>query len=84
MNFSHRPKIFAKFLDESRAALNANPEDLNATARIFYYYQQQGKLDAAQQAITNFATAQGSGEIRLDAQELLHLRAAAGGHPRLS
>ncbi|MFI5096858.1 MAG: hypothetical protein ACHQT6_02680 [Candidatus Acidiferrales bacterium] len=42
-----------RFLDESRAALNANPEDLRATARIFYYYQQQGKLDAAQQAITN-------------------------------
>ena len=42
-----------KFLDESRAALNANPEDLRATARIFYYYQQQGKLDAAQQAISN-------------------------------
>ena len=41
-----------KFLDESRAALNANPEDLRATARVFYYYQQQGKLDAAQQAIT--------------------------------
>ncbi len=41
-----------KFLDESLAALNANPEDLKATARIFYYYQQQGKLDAAQQAIT--------------------------------
>jgi predicted Zn-dependent protease len=41
-----------KFLDEARAALNANPEDLRATARIFYYYQQQGKLDAAQGAIT--------------------------------
>jgi predicted Zn-dependent protease len=41
-----------KFLDESRAALNANPEDLKATARIFYYYQQQGKLDTAQQAIS--------------------------------
>ena len=42
-----------KFLDESRAALDANPEDLRATARVFYYYQQQGKLDAAQQAIGN-------------------------------
>jgi predicted Zn-dependent protease len=41
-----------KFLDESRATLHANPEDLKATARIFYYYQQQGKLDTAQQAIT--------------------------------
>lgn len=42
-----------KSLDEARAALNNNPEDLNATARAFYYYQQQGKLDAAQEAITN-------------------------------
>ena len=41
-----------EFLDQSRVALNANPEDLKATARIFYYYQQQGKLDTAQQAIT--------------------------------
>ena len=42
-----------KFVDESHAALNTNPEDLRATARVFYYYQQQGKLDAAQQAIIN-------------------------------
>jgi predicted Zn-dependent protease len=42
-----------KFLDQAHAALNANPEDLNATARVFYYYQQQGKLEAAQQAITD-------------------------------
>ena len=43
-----------KFLDEARAAQNANTGDLNAAARIFYYYQQQGKLDAAQEAIENF------------------------------
>ncbi|HKE07705.1 MAG TPA: hypothetical protein VKB48_07725 [Candidatus Acidoferrum sp.] len=42
-----------KILDEARAALNKNPEDLNATARVFYYYQQQGKLDSAQQAVTD-------------------------------
>jgi len=42
-----------KFLDEARAALRTDPEDLKATARIFYYYQQQGKLDAAQQAIAS-------------------------------
>jgi tetratricopeptide (TPR) repeat protein len=41
-----------KFLDESRAALNRNPEDMRATARVFYYYQQQGKMDAAEQTIT--------------------------------
>ena len=43
-----------KFLDQARAALNANPEDLNAMARVFYYYQQQGKLEAAQQTVTAF------------------------------
>jgi cellulose synthase operon protein C len=43
-----------KFLDQARAALNSNPEDLNATARIFYYYQQQGKLPVAQEAIADF------------------------------
>ena len=42
-----------KFLDEAHATLSKNPEDLNATARVFYYYQQQGKLDAAEQAITS-------------------------------
>lgn len=42
-----------KFLDQARADLSRNPEDLNATARVFYYYQQQGKLDAAEQAITS-------------------------------
>lgn len=43
-----------RFLDQERAALTANPSDLNAMARIFYYYQQQGKLDAAAQAIADF------------------------------
>jgi cellulose synthase operon protein C len=43
-----------KFLDQARTALNANPEDLYAVARLFYYYQQQGKLDAAQQTVTTF------------------------------
>ncbi|HEV2715012.1 MAG TPA: hypothetical protein VGU64_07070, partial [Terriglobales bacterium] len=42
-----------KFRDNAHAALVANPEDLNATARIFYYYQQQGKTDVAQQAIAD-------------------------------
>ena len=40
-----------KFLDQARASLRLNPEDINATARVFYYYQQQGNLAAAQQAI---------------------------------
>jgi predicted Zn-dependent protease len=59
-----------KFLDEARAALNANPEDLSATARIFYYYQQQGKLDAAQQAIATFRLHKDAGKSAWSAQEL--------------
>ena len=43
-----------KFLDEQRAALNVNPGDLRATALVFYYYQQEGKLDAAQAEITRY------------------------------
>ena len=43
-----------KFADQAHATLTANPEDLNAMARLFYYYQQQGKLDAAQQTVTAF------------------------------
>ncbi len=43
-----------KFLDEAHSAQNANPQDLKAATRIFYYYQQQGKIDAAQEAIENF------------------------------
>ena len=42
-----------KFRDDAHVALLANPEGLNATARIFYYYQQQGKTDVAQQAIAD-------------------------------
>jgi predicted Zn-dependent protease len=59
-----------KFLDESRAALNANPEDMKATARIFYYYQQQGKLDAAQQAITSLRLRKEAAKSAWTPQEL--------------
>ena len=59
-----------KFLDQARASLNANPEDLNATARIFYYYQQQGKLDVAQQAIADFRLRKEAGKSPWTAQEL--------------
>jgi cellulose synthase operon protein C len=43
-----------KFLDQAHAALARNPDDLNAAARVFYYYQQQGNLQAAQQAVTEY------------------------------
>jgi cellulose synthase operon protein C len=59
-----------KFLDEARADLSKNPEDLNATARVFYYYQQQGKLDAAEQAITNLRLHKEAANTPWDPQEL--------------
>ena len=59
-----------KFLDQARAALNANPEDLNAMARVFYYYQQQGKLDAAQQTVTAFRLHKEANKSEWTSQEL--------------
>jgi hypothetical protein len=48
---THRER---QFLDRARATLSANPDDLNAMARIFFYYQQQGKTDVAQQTINEY------------------------------
>jgi predicted Zn-dependent protease len=59
-----------KFLDGARASLTANPEDLNAMARVFYYYQQQGKLDLAQQAVANFRLHKETGKSPWTSQEL--------------
>ena len=43
-----------RYLAQARAAVAANPFDLNASARIFYYYQQQGNLAGAQRALIEF------------------------------
>jgi cellulose synthase operon protein C len=59
-----------KFLDQANAALQANPEDLNAAARIFYYYQQEGKLDAAQESIAKFRLRKDASGSVWSAQEL--------------
>ncbi len=42
------------FLDASRKALVDDPNDLNAATRIFFYYQQENKNDAALAAINEF------------------------------
>src|SRR5260370_1608870 len=59
-----------KFLDDAKAAQNANPADLNAAARIFYYYQQQGKLDAGQETIAKFRLRKDASGPAWTAQEL--------------
>jgi len=59
-----------KFRDDAHAALVANPEDLNATARLFYYYQQQGKTDVAQQAIADLRLHKEAAKSPWTSQEL--------------
>ncbi|HEU4416167.1 MAG TPA: hypothetical protein VFT65_15370, partial [Candidatus Angelobacter sp.] len=59
-----------KFLDAAHAALGRNPDDLNAAARIFYYYQQQGDLAGAQQAITDYRLRKDSRRAAWTEQEL--------------
>ena len=59
-----------RFRDDAHAALLRNPEDLNATARIFYYYQQQGKTDAAQQAIAELGLHKEAAKAPWTSQEL--------------
>lgn len=59
-----------KFLDEQRAALSANPEDLRATTLVFYYYQQQGKLSAAEQELERFRLHKEAGHSEWTGREL--------------
>jgi len=66
----HDTQNLRKFRDDAHAALVANPEDLNATARTFYYYQQQGKSDVAQQAIADFRLHKEAGKSPWTSQEL--------------
>ena len=62
-----------KFLDESRAALRANPGDLKAAARVFYYYQQEGKSDAALQILAEFRQHKENAHIPWKSEELYTL-----------
>ncbi len=60
-----------KFRDDASAALVSNPQDLNATARLFYYYQQQGKTEVAQRVIADYRAHKDSGKSAWTSQELI-------------
>jgi tetratricopeptide (TPR) repeat protein/predicted Zn-dependent protease len=62
-----------KFLDQSRAALRTNPNDLKAAARVFYYYQQDGKSDAALQVLAEFRQHKEDAHIPWKSEELYTL-----------
>jgi len=42
------------YLGNARAAIAANPEDLTAATKLFYYYQQQGNLAQAHRALLEY------------------------------
>jgi tetratricopeptide (TPR) repeat protein len=43
-----------EFLSRAHAAASANPNDVSAAARLFYYYQQQGNLSEATRALVDY------------------------------
>lgn len=61
------------FLDRARAAVAANPEGLDSAARLFYYYQQQGNLEAARRVLVEFRLRKESRNSAWKADELLTL-----------
>lgn len=65
-----RTRNLRRFLERARAALAANPNDLNAAVRIFYYYQQQGNLPAAQRTLVEFRSRRQARQAALTAEEL--------------
>jgi tetratricopeptide (TPR) repeat protein len=62
-----------RFLADARARLAANPDDLNAMARLFYAAQQQGNLLAAQQSVEAYRLSKESRKANWSVQELYTL-----------
>ena len=61
------------FLARARADVAARPQELNAASRVFYYYQQEGNLTAARQALVEYQSRVESGPAEWTAAELWQL-----------
>jgi hypothetical protein len=61
------------YLEKARAQASANPSDLAAMARLFYYWQQQGNSAAAARVLAEFRQRKESGAGPWTADELLTL-----------
>ena len=61
------------FLDRARAAQAADPDDLKAATRLFYYYQQQGNLPAAGRALSDFRSKKEARKANWTADQLYTL-----------
>ena len=62
-----------KYLEQARSQIAARPTDLGAAARMFYYYQQQGNLPAAQRALFEYRLRKDAQKSAFSAEELLTL-----------
>jgi cellulose synthase operon protein C len=69
-NLLKETRSLPSFLDRTRAQLSAHPDDLNSAARLFYAYQQQGRLDAAKQVIADYRQSKEARTAQWTAQEL--------------
>jgi tetratricopeptide (TPR) repeat protein len=67
---THRQR---RFLADARERLARNPDDLNALARIFYYYQQTGHVDAAEREVAAFRLSNDARKATWSAEELATL-----------
>jgi tetratricopeptide (TPR) repeat protein len=61
------------YLDRAQAGIAANPADLTSAARLFYYWQQQKNLPAAERALTEFRQRKDARQSPWTAEELLTL-----------
>ncbi len=61
------------FLASARTQVGAHPEDLVAASRVFYYYQQEGNLVEARQALIEYRLRMESGKAQWTATELWQL-----------
>jgi len=62
-----------RYLQDARAQVAARPLDLSAATRVFYYYQQQGNLAAAQRALIEFRLRKESQKSPWTSDDLLTL-----------
>jgi cellulose synthase operon protein C len=61
-----------EFVGRARAALQTNPADLNATARLFHYFRSQNNAAAAGRSLIEYRLAKESGKQPWTADELLN------------
>ncbi len=64
---THRQR---SMLADAQAELREHPDDLAAATRIFYYYQQQGRSDAAANALAEYRVSKESRKAAWTAEEL--------------